>query len=976
MESARRADQAGHGRWGVPSRAIAAERDPLAYDRLQARLDLATEVANVATWEHDPATDSITWSMPVERVFGHEPGTRLFRLITTQPGSAEPGDRSVVESVGDALVEPVLTALRAGAPWETYELSQTIQGPHAEYYNVLVRAIPIGPPGARRCVGVVANLTDSREAEQALRDLIDRYKVLVEFSPDAIIVHQDGLLVYGNPAAARMVSLEKIGEAFGKSIIDFLHPDCVDEVLSRLAGLDEPGAVSPSAEAVIVGLDGTTTIVEATSVRTTWEGKPAYQVIIRDITERRRAEAAMRYQASLVAHVSDAIIGINPSGRIESWNPAAQAIYGWEESEVVGRLVTEVLTAGRDSSTVLESGNRVHVRRDGRLMEAQVSLSPLMSDMGQPSGWVAVCTEVTEARRAEAGRRAAEERYAAVVSSLEEGIIVVDGTGALNAANHAAQRMLGERLETCASDDLFAGREVAIREDGLPFSAGGLPIAATLRTGQAQTNVVMGVLDENRRRKWLSVSSRLLSDSSGHAHTVVCTFADITHRKQAEAQLRWQANHDHLTGLANRNQFVERFDQALAEARVQNSNVAVLLVDLDNFQLVNDSLGHELGNEVLTSTARRLETAVRGGDLVSRLEGDEFAVLCKNVAAVDSAVKLSEALSQVLAQPLTVSGDQEVSVTVSVGVVAVEGGNGHAQDVLQDAAVAMHRAKEKGRARVEVFDEILRHRSKARLEVREDLRRGISRDELRVYYQPLASVTEDRTVGMEALVRWEHPTRGLLPPSEFIPIAEETDLILALGTWVLREACTTMADWTEMMPGARDAYITVNLSARQLADPSLTATIEEALEKSGLPPEALVLEVTESTLMADAVNAGNVLSEIRRMGVRLAIDDFGTGYSSLAHLKQFAVDFLKIDRAFIDGLGRDGDDSAIVGAVVELGHTLDLTVVAEGVETPGQLAEVRRLGCDLYQGYLLARPGPGHHITFTGKSDSRGKTIA
>ncbi len=923
----------------------------------------------MASWEYDRSSDTVHWSSSVERVLGYPEGTTGFRLYPSPPRTDEPaegGTATEVDDLGAALVAPILSVVRAGAPWDNYSLSLSVEGPQGAHHEVAVRAVPLHTKTTSGCVGVVADVTERYDVERALQDLIERYRLLVDLSPDGIIVHQDGRLVYGNAAALRMVRLESTEQGYGDPITDYLHPDYLEDTLARIAELTEPGAVSEHGEALIVANDGTTTLVEATSVRTRWEGKPAYQVIMRDISERKRAEAALRYQASLVTHVSDAIIGIDSDGRIESWNPAAEAIYGWREDEVVGKSVSDVLAAGRSAgAAVLESGERLHVRKDGELIETRVSLSPLLDDIGQPSGWVAVCTEITEARRAEAARRAAEERYAAVVAALEEGIVVVDSNGRVSAANHAAQRILGARLESGKGDDIFAGGHLATREDGAPFLPGECPIAATLATGTPQANVVMGVVTDEGHRQWLSVSSRLLSDNTRpDAHTVVCSFSDITDRKAAEAQLNWQANHDPLTGLANRTYFIGTLERALAASRHQQSSLAVLFIDLDRFKLVNDSLGHSTGDEVLVAVARRLEAAVRVGDVVSRLAGDEFAVLCRNVPTVEAAVKLADALSQILAEPLAVTAKRDVVVTASVGVAFVEGGTREAQELLQDADVAMFRAKEKGRARVEVFDEVLRRRAMARLEIHEDLRHAIAAGDLSVHYQPLASVSDDRVVGVEALVRWQHPTRGLLPPSEFVPLAEETELIVSLGRWVLNEACLTMARWRREVPAAANAYVSVNLSARQLTDPDLAQSITNALHAANLAPEALVMEVTESTLMADAASAIAILADIRNMGVRLAIDDFGTGYSSLAHLKRFSVDFLKIDRSFIDGLGHDSDDDAIVAAVVELGHTLDLAIIAEGVETTRQLEQVRSLGCDLYQGYLLARPAPPNLVRF------------
>jgi len=451
---------------------------------------------------------------------------------------------------------------------------------------------------------------------------------------------------------------------------------------------------------------------------------------------------------------------------------------------------------------------------------------------------------------------------------------------------------------------------------------------------------------------------------------VVCSFTDVTDRRAAEAQLHWLAYHDSLTGLGNRSFFNDELERELLMSMQSDTNLAVLFIDLDRFKLVNDSFGHASGDELLLELARRFKTAARKGDVVSRFSGDEFVVLCPNVRDEDHAVALAREYSSVIDAPFKLSTGRSVVVTCSVGVAFVERGRQSAQDILQQADTAMFKAKGKGRSRVEVFDESLRVNSVARLEIYDDLRHSIEHDELVVHYQPIASVETGNIMALEALVRWNHPTRGLLGPMEFIPFAEETDLIFSLGRWVLREACHTMARWRKELPGAEDAYITVNLSVHQLSDISLLDSIAEALADSGLPPEALILEVTESLLMSETQETVDALSGIHAMGVGLAIDDFGTGESSLARLKRFPVKVLKIDKSFVDGLGILETDEAIVAAIVQLSKALGLVVLAEGVETPAQLERVAALGCDLYQGYLMSRPISADHVDFTKRAET------
>ncbi|MGH9081534.1 MAG: EAL domain-containing protein [Acidimicrobiales bacterium] len=982
---------------------IAADQGPTADHpfELSHEVDLADEQLRSVTWVYDAQRDTVVWSEPFEQLLGFEQGVVGFAVAPDGPdatggenvsgaGLPLPSTQKMARSyasgadAAETLLSPILTALRNGASPADFDLRMNVSCPDGTVRRVVVRASPMSAPigdpdgdnhhGDTFYVGLAIDITPQERFEQELGEMVDRYRLLTEVSPDIVFVHQDGKLVYGNRAAARMIEgieteegySRAVAKHYGRPITDFLNPADLPQVIDRLAQLTAPSQFFEHGEIRIVLPNGGEKVMEVTSIRTTWGGEPAYQVIARDISERREAEAANRYRASLVAHVSDAIIGIDAEGRIESWNEAAQSIYGWREDEVVGRSIAGVVTGNRTESAVaLERGLQAHHRKDGSEVSVVLSIDPLIDDDTQPVGWVVVATELTDARRAEAGRRAAEERYEAVVESLSEGIVIFDEFGSVSAHNEAAGRILGSRLANGRNGQVFTGSSIAIDAEGHPLSADTFPHAKTLDTGEPEDDVIVGLSDGGERRQWLSISSRLLSTTNpGDSPVVVCSFTDVTDRTVAEAQLHWLAYHDSLTGLGNRTQFNDALERELMVSSQRGTSLAVLFIDLDRFKLVNDSFGHAAGDELLLALAQRFKSAVRGGDLVSRFSGDEFVVLCRSIPDVDVAVSLATEYSRLLAEPVQLATGRSVVVTSSVGVAFVAQGLQSAQDILQQADVAMFQAKSKGRARVEVFDESLRAKSVARLEIYDDLRHSIEHGELTVHYQPIASVHDDRIVAMEALVRWHHPTRGLLGPMEFIPFAEETDLIFKLGRWVLREACQTMARWRAELPGAEDAYITVNLSAHQLSDTKLLDTIAAALADSGLPPEALVMEVTESMLMTDTSAAIAMLGGIHEMGVGLAIDDFGTGYSSLAQLKRFPVKILKIDKSFVDGLGTFDNDEAIVAAIVQLSKALGLVVLAEGVETQVQLDRVSALGCDLYQGYLMSRPTGAEGVDF------------
>ena len=415
-----------------------------------------------------------------------------------------------------------------------------------------------------------------------------------------------------------------------------------------------------------------------------------------------------------------------------------------------------------------------------------------------------------------------------------------------------------------------------------------------------------------------------------------------------------RATHDPLTGLPNRSLVLDRLNQALARSDRHGKEVAVLFVDLDRFKVVNDSMGHSIGDEVLIRVADRLKHCTRTAETVGRLSGDEFVVICEQIEA-DEVLEIAERISAAIAEPLSLYGRDTV-LTSSIGISMANSAT-RADDLLRDADVAMYRAKERGRSRVEMFDETMRTRMLNRIETEQALRRAIRAGELTLHYQPTYSLGTDPRVGVEALVRWPRPDKmTLVPPDHFIPMAEETGLIIPLGAWVLDTACAQLAQWRATYPGLSDMYVSVNLSGRQFADPDLVPMIADALERAKLPAASLCLEITESVLMDDADTTYETLLELRRLGVQLAIDDFGTGYSSLSYLKRFPVDSVKIDRAFIEGLGVNADDDAIVAGVIGLAHALRLAVVAEGVENDRQLAVLRELGCDVGQGYLFGRP--------------------
>jgi len=424
-----------------------------------------------------------------------------------------------------------------------------------------------------------------------------------------------------------------------------------------------------------------------------------------------------------------------------------------------------------------------------------------------------------------------------------------------------------------------------------------------------------------------------------------------------QEQLWHQAFHDPLTGLPNRALFRDRLEHALARADRQTQPVGILLLDIDNFKVVNDSLGHLQGDQLLLAVAERLRSCLRAGDTAARLGGDEFTVLVEDVGDLDEVTAVAERIVEALRRPVQLDGRQVVT-SASIGIALSSPRNKPADDLLRDANLAMYRAKTNGKARWELFDDTLEFQAMERLDVETDLRQALDREELRVYYQPIVSLSDGRIVELEALVRWQHTERGLVQPGTFIPIAEETGLIIPIGQWVLEQACQQARTWQDASPANKSLVMSVNLSARQFQHPTLVADIERAVRQAGLEPRSLKLEITESVVMQDVESTLATLHALKALGIQLAIDDFGTGYSSLSYLKRFPIDTLKIDRSFVDGLGQEAQDTAIVRSVVALAKTLNLSVTGEGVETAEQQMHLEQLGCDLAQGFVFARPSP------------------
>lgn len=550
--------------------------------------------------------------------------------------------------------------------------------------------------------------------------------------------------------------------------------------------------------------------------------------------------------------------------------------------------------------------------------------------------------------------RQSEERFRALIRNASDVIAIASPDGTLRYVSSAAQHLWGyapERLEgTCVFDLMHPADAQMPQTLFAQAHAGANGIRTTelrLRHADGEWHLCEIVLTD------------LLAEPGIEGFVLTCR--DISERKAFEQQLSHQAFHDALTGLPNRALFMERLRHALGRAERGQRASAVLFLDLDNFKIVNDSLGHEAGDFLLVTVAQRLAACVRAGDTVARLGGDEFTILLEDLAGDDEATGLAERIAHVLRTPFVTAG-HEVFTTGSLGVAICRGDGRTSDELVRDADTAMYQAKTEGKARAVVFHSGMNVHALERLEMETDLRRALEKGEFRLFYQPLVSLETGQITEVEALLRWEHPERGLVPPLSFIPLAEQMGLIVPLGKWVMQEACRQALAWQREFPNRPPLTVGVNVSARQLHQPDFVEETARILAQSSLDASCLKLEITESVMMLEAEVTISKLRRLKNLGLCLAVDDFGTGYSSMSYLSVLPIDTLKIDRSFVGKINLNKEDEAIVRAIVTLAKTLKLRITSEGIETPEQLALLRGLGCDLGQGYLFARPMPPEQL--------------
>ena len=685
------------------------------------------------------------------------------------------------------------------------------------------------------------------------------------------------------------------------------------------------------------------------------------------LAERSRTEQTLRY-------IVDAVINFNNNGAIESINPAASSAFGYTAQEITGQDISIIIPDFSISlkSEKPEEGNcksarsfrtrqeTIGCRKNGVCFPVQISISSSQQD-GQLSH-IAIIQDITERKNAASALAEQKEFAESLVLNSAVPTFVINTERRVVIWNQACEELTGIRAEEMLGGDLawkafYKTRNQVLAEfviDGPPDK---MP-DCYLEFGKSSFNPE-GLQAEgwyynmNGMDRYLVFNAAPVCNSKGELLAVIETFEDVTERKCYEKQLEYQANHDGLTSLPNRNLLVDRIHQALLMSLRNNHQVAIFFVDLDNFKFINDSLGHDVGDELLKIAAERLVACVRAGNTVARHGGDEFVIMVSDPDVADVADRIAAAIQGAISQPFKIN-DHELVITCSIGISISPRDGEIVQTLIKNADLAMYQAKEQGRNRVRFYTGEMNARSLARMTMEKHLRRALERNELFLCYQPKVSLFSGRITSMEALVRWQSPELGLVSPDSFIPLAEETGLIEAIGEWVLETACRQNRAWQDS--GLQAIPVAVNLSACQFRQKNLVRVVEQMLRKSRLEPSYLELEITESLVMQNLDRVSLILNELKALGTPLSLDDFGTGYSSLSYLKRFPFDKLKIDQSFVRDITSEPNSAAIAKTIIAMARSLRLKVIAEGVETVGQLNFLRSHNCDEIQGYLFSRP--------------------
>ena len=914
----------------------------------------------------------------LEQVFHHSPEAiaLLDREDRVLRGNAEfirlfgySADETRGKPVGDLIVPPegssdgalLKRALEVG---ETVSEDSVRQRKDGTQLPVSITRTPIEANGGEiAAFGIYRDTSSHKHTENALRKSEEKSHTILDHIDDGYYeLDASGKLIALNSALCKILGYapEELLGMDGRKYLDAENAGKLNELFEWIG---HGGAPTGAVDWEIIRKDGARRFVEGSvsPIRSGDGELEGFRGILRDVSERKAADDVMRRQWGAIEASMDGMAIVDGGGRVEYANDAIVRIYGYGSAASLLGKSWKMFYSGDDLTRVDEEilptvqdtghwrGEVYGTRQDGTTFPQEISLTRL-----KDGGLTVVVRDITQRHVNEKALRDSQERYALAARGANDGLWdwnLRTGNIYYSSRWKAMIGYAGDEIGA-APDDWFS----RVHPDDIEILQA--KISAHVGGASEHFESEHRLRHKDGRYRWLLCRGSALKDQNDVVYRIAGSLSDITDRKQIEERLRHDAFHDALTGLSNRALLIDRLSHALSRVNRRGDYIfAVLFLDLDRFKMINDSLGHTLGDQLLVTIARRLRECVRPDDTVARLGGDEFVVLLDGVQDVEEASTIADRIQESLQSPISL-GDHEVVTSASIGIAASSRKYERPEHILRDADLAMYRAKALGKSRQEIFDGDMQHHVLFRLELENDLRGALDRGELSVYYQPIVSISDGSIVAFEALVRWRHPERGMIPPVIFVPIAEETGLVIPIGDWILETACHQMKKWLPNLPADRLVSMHVNLSGRQFRHPDLVENVRATLDRVGLEPNRLGLEITESVVMDNAASAAEMLEQLRSVGVQLQIDDFGTGYSSLSYLHRFPIDTLKIDRSFIRDMLSDPKNVEIVRSIAALAHELGMQVIAEGVETGDQLAKLRELGCERAQGHFFCEAVP------------------
>ncbi|GMR05436.1 MAG: hypothetical protein BMS9Abin25_0011 [Gammaproteobacteria bacterium] len=816
-------------------------------------------------------------------------------------------------------------------------------------------------------IGMLRDITKRKQAEAVLEDKEVRIRMIFESTLDALIViDEKSVISEWNPQAETIFGWKK-SEVIGRTLMETIIPPNFRERhqqgMKTLLATDAGPVLNRRMELTALNRNGSEFPIELSISPLRYGETWTFSAFVRDLTERKRAEEMVRGSeqelSAILNSLQDAYYRVDSEGCLIRVSPSVQRLLGYTPEQLQGKMLADFyadpkrrelfLRQLEEQGGVIENFESKLRHKDGSTVWVSTNAHYIRDKQGNPIGVEGTARDISQLKAAED----LNSRFGRILDSSSNEIYVFDAdTLHFTQVNRGARQNLGytkQELEGLTPVDL---KPDYTWED---FTE----LLQPLYRGE-QKQIVLQTRHQRKDGTTYPVEVRLQLSQQESPPVFVAFIQDISERIQNEKQLQYLAHYDALTNLPNRVLFTDRLDQSLARARWHEYAVAVLFLDLDRFKIINDSLGHNVGDQALQALSERLNGCVHEGDTVARLGGDEFAIVLEDIDSADDVAPFARKILDVLSQPFLLD-KYEFIITTSIGISLFPIDGENTQTLLKHADIAMYRAKDEGRNTYQFYSADMSVKAFERLNLETNLRHALEREEFVLYYQPQQNLADGSVFGVEALLRWQHPDLGLISPMEFIPMLEETGLIIPVGEWVLHTACLQARAWNDS--GLEPLCMSVNLSGRQTNNSNFITTVEQVLKDSKLDPVLLELEMTESILMHNMQTTIKTLETISEMGVRFAIDDFGTGYSSLSYLKRFPIDTLKIDRSFIRDITQDPEDATLVEAIIAMGQTLHLNVIAEGVETEQQVKFLRMHNCGCIQGYLVSQPLPAQELT-------------